>query len=369
MRPEARLLQVLGTPRWSAEADAAARRLLSGDLDWAYLLDQALRQQVLSLVGRNVTRYRLWQGPHDRAIVPHAWIYAAGYEANRRRNNGLFAEFARVFGALAGAGVRYAVRKGPVLCALVYDDPGIRRMSDLDLLIERDRYPAAAQVLAGLGYRQGVPSSDGLTPYDRPTRAFWSMHLNNALPFRKLSADPDVELFEVDLCFDLFQRRSVGRVDVRRVLDRTVARRICGVDSYALHPLDHLMDLCLHLYKEATSYLSIERGKDLTLQRFLDIAESLRTSAPDVLTRLAGYAAELGAVREVYFALHHTRALYPDAVPADVLADLAPGDLAYLDEYGELDGRTGRWREDFLTRLFNPDRARELAGRSSIPMG
>jgi hypothetical protein len=52
-----------------------------------------------------------------------------------------------------------------------------------------------------------------------------------------------------------------------------------------------------------------------------------------------------------------------------VLADLAPGDLAYLDEYGELDGRTGRWSEDFTTRLFNPHRARELADRSSIPMG
>lgn len=369
MRPEARLLRVLGTPRWGPGADADARRLLSDDLDWAYLLDQALRQQVLSLVGRNITRYRLWQGPHDRALIPHAWIYTAGYEANRRRNDRMFAEFARVFGALGEAGIRYAVRKGPVLCALVYDDPGIRRMSDLDLLVERDRYPAVARVLTELGYRQGVPSPDGLTPYDRPTKAFWAMHLNNALPFRKLSTDPEVDLFEVDLCFDLFQRRSAGAVDVRRVLDRSVEHRICGVDAYALDPLDHLMDLCLHLYKEATSYLSIERGKDITLQRFLDVAESLRTSASGVVAGLAGHATELGAVRELYFALHHTRTLYPDAVPAELLSCLAPGDLAYLDEYGELDGRTGRWSEDLLGRLFNPDRARELAGRSSIPMG
>lgn len=371
LRPEARLLLLLATPRWSQDIDVAARQLLDDhpDLDWAYLLDQALRQHVLSLVGRNITQHRLWQLPRDRIRIPHPWLYSAAYEANVRRNRSLFTEFGRIFRALDKSDVRYAVRKGPVLCATVYDDPGIRRMSDLDVLIERDSLPAATEALTGLGYAQGMLSPEGtrVVPYERSTTLFWNMHLNNALPFKKPTTDPDVDVFDVDLCLDLFQRRSAGSVDIGRVLDRVAPRRICGVESFALSPLDHLLDICLHLYKEATSYLSIERGRDINLMRFLDVAESARVSSPELLEQLVRHATELNASRELYYALHYTAMLYPDSVPADLLDRLAPADRDYLDEYGTLEDRPGRWSQGFLERLFNPDRRRELTGGSTIP--
>lgn len=367
LRPEAWLLLALAAPRWDAARARHTRELLAAEvaMDWPYFLDQALCQQVVCTVGRNLGRYL----PRDKAMLPHLWIYSAAYEANARRNRHLFAEFGGILRALNRREVRYAVRKGPSLCALVYDDPGIRRMSDLDLLIERESLEAVGGILAELGYRQGVPSEDGerVVPHERKTKLFWAVHLNNALPFLKPTAEPEVPWFEVDLCLDLFQKRSAGGVETGAVLDRARPVEICGEPSFALSPLDQLLDICLHLYKEATSYLSILQGRDLNLMRFIDVVESRRVTTNADLERLPELVREVGAEREVYFALHHAGLLYPDAIPTGLLKQMEPQDCGYLDEFGGLEGRTRRWSQGFLDRMFHPDRWTDLPGPSSIP--
>lgn len=371
VRPEARLLHTLATPRWNDGAESLARELLARhkEMDWSYFLDQALRHHVISLIGRNLQQSRVWQPRQDGDLIPHPWIYSAAYEANSRRNRALFTQFGRIFRDLGAADVRYAVRKGPVLCHSVYEDAGTRRMADLDLLIEEDSFPAVKEVLAALGYAQGLQSENGsvITPYERSTRAFWSMHLNNKLPFKKPTSDPDVDFFEVDLCLDIFQQKSQGGADVGMLLDRAVPARLCGAEARTLAWADHLLDVCLHLYKEANSYLSIERGKDLTLQRFLDVTETLRGCDERAAEEFAALVVQVRAKREVYFALHFAHQLYPASVPADLLLKLAPEDMGYLDEYGELDGNIGRWPTAFLDRLFDADRRRYVAGASTIP--
>lgn len=369
VRQEARFLLALAVPRWGPASQAVIDQWLATPvaMDWPYFLDQALHQHVVCMAGRNLSRYL----PKDKPLLPHRWIYSAAYEANTRRNSSLFAEFGALLCALNQAGVAHAVRKGPALCSLVYDDAGIRRMSDLDLLIDRASFDTAAKVLTELGYAQGVLSANGsrVIPHQRKTKLFWAVHMNNALPFLKPATDPDVQWFEVDLCFDLFQKQSAGQVDVRAVLDRVRPAVICGEPSFSLSPLDQLLDICLHLYKEATSYLSISQGRDINLSRFIDVAETIRATEPADLARLPAHVQHVGAEREVYFALFHASLLYPEAVPPELLAHLEPRDRAYLDEYGQLEGRTRRWSQGFLDRLFNPSRARELPGASSIPTG
>jgi Uncharacterised nucleotidyltransferase len=367
LRQEASLLLALAVPRWEAASQVAADQRLAAEvaMDWPYFLDQALRQQVISMIGRNLARYL----PKDKRLVQHPWIYSAAYEANSRRNKSLFAEFGRILRALSHAGVPHAVRKGPALCSLVYEDPGVRRMSDLDILVDRASLDTIGTALTELGYSQGVLSGNGccVLPYERKTELFWAVHMNNALPFRKPATDPEVQSFEVDLCFDLFQKKSAGQADVRTLLDNSRSTVICGEPSFALNPLDQLLDICLHLYKEATSYLSISQGRDIILSRFIDVVESIRVTAPSDLAMLPDYVRKVGAVREVYFALFHASLLYSEGVPAELVADLRPQDRDYLDEYGQLEGRTRRWNQGFLDRLFNPNRALELPGASSIP--
>jgi hypothetical protein len=367
-RKEVQLLLTLAKPRMLEEDKARLVRLLEGGapLNWTFLLDQAVRQQVISVVGRNLLRYM----PMHRVLVPHAWIYIAAYEANSRRNRALFTELQRIVAIFEQRGIQYVLRKGPVLCSLVYGDAGIRRMNDLDLLVDRACAAAIAAALSDLGYAQGTPSPTGsrIEPPKRETEIFWSVHLNNALPFIKLTSDPDVGVFNIDLCFDLFQKQSPGALSVDTVFGQA---RTIGLqdDTYrAMSPEHHLLDVCLHLYKEATSYLSISRGRDCVLMRFVDVAETIRTMGVAEQDGFADLAERVCATREVYYALHFTNELIPNVVPASVLTRMHPGDLAFLDEYGSLEGRTRRWRRGFPDRLFDTDRALEIPAASTIPV-
>src|SRR5262245_51673994 len=98
LRREVRFLLAVAVPRRGAASQAAIAEWLAAKtpMDWSYFLDQALRQQVVSMVGRNLARHL----PRDKAVLPHRWIYSAAYEANARRNRSLFAEFGRILRAL-----------------------------------------------------------------------------------------------------------------------------------------------------------------------------------------------------------------------------------------------------------------------------
>jgi Uncharacterised nucleotidyltransferase len=58
----------------------------------------------------------------------------------------------RVRAALAKAGIRSAVLKGPALSEAIYGDPGRRISDDIDLLVATEDLLAAVEVARGLGY-------------------------------------------------------------------------------------------------------------------------------------------------------------------------------------------------------------------------
>ena len=58
-----------------------------------------------------------------------------------------------MFEAFAGRGVDGLLLKGAALARLLYDEPGQRRYSDVDVLVDPDDLPAARTALLELGYR------------------------------------------------------------------------------------------------------------------------------------------------------------------------------------------------------------------------
>jgi hypothetical protein len=65
----------------------------------------------------------------------------------------LNAALAEVASAMHERGVRPLLIKGPVVASWLYDDPGQRPYSDVDLLVDPERFDAAEVILAGLGFR------------------------------------------------------------------------------------------------------------------------------------------------------------------------------------------------------------------------
>jgi hypothetical protein len=123
--------------------------------------------------------------------------------------------------------------KGPALAATLYSDPRLRPSSDLDLLIRRERLPAADNLLQALGYRRHADahSWEFDLAYDRAT----------------LYEAPDG--VQVDLHWSLLSdprfawRESAGR----EVWERAVKIQIDGQTALGLCPEDLLLYLATHL--------------------------------------------------------------------------------------------------------------------------
>ncbi|MFX4290863.1 nucleotidyltransferase family protein [Streptomyces bohaiensis] len=353
------------------EEDVAAIRSLAArpDLDWGAFLEAAAWHKLLPLIGRHVDRHRLDRKAGELPAFPYPWVFTGAYLANRARNQGLSDEFGRVFEALSAAGLRFAVRKGFSLGEGEYSDPALRRIADLDVLLSRDDARAAHEVLLRLGYIQGRVAEDGerIEPYSRETQAFWKMNLSNQLPYRKPGGRPDITDFNVDICHDIFQKKSGVSAAAGELLDRAVPVVLCGAPAWEPAPDDRLLDLCSHLHKEATSLHFIEDRQDLQLSKFLDLALVAAACEDDAWQRFLKRVAAVGGEEIVYYALHFTAVLYPDAVPEQVLTALRPADTDYLELYGSLDGQSARWEQPFLERLFNA--RRHTAGTvSTVPL-
>ncbi|SDT83346.1 Uncharacterised nucleotidyltransferase [Streptomyces sp. TLI_053] len=372
-RAEERLLLALARPELTEEQVAECRTLLSGrsaEFDWGFFVDRAARHRILPLVGRNIARNRLHHAPDGVPLVPYRWLFDSAYFATAQRYQALGEEFGPLLGALNEDGVRYAVRKGPVLGEGLYRDPGLRPMYDLDILIGRADSGRVGDVLRARGFDQGRVAADGrsVEPFARESRIYWKLHVNNEIPYLKLSAHPLVSTFCVDLCLDVSQKHATVRLGVPEILEERIPMTLFGVPAHALSPTHQLIDLCLHLHKEATSRYYVEAGTDLQVLKFLDIA-----LAADGLTAVAGWgplvdcARACGAAPSVHYALHHTALLYPEAVPPEAVDALGDAGAEPLHEYGAVDGRARRWRTSFGERLFAPSRRDEVEGASTVP--
>jgi hypothetical protein len=370
---EAQLLLALSRPRLSDAEQRAVHDFLQArakDLDWGFFIGQACKHAVMPLISRNLVKLRLSQTEEGRSLIPYRWIFAYSYEGNRRRNLSLGDEYAKVLRSLNASGIRYAVRKGPVLIDAVYKDPGIRRMADLDVLISRSDLDRFGDALAGVGYAQGHQSRNGelVVPFERETQLYWRLNVQNALPFIKIAQRDDVEVFVVDPCLSLFQSFSAAAASAEEFLERVVPTEIYGEPSFALEPLDRFLDLCVHLHKEAVGLYYIEAGKAFTVMKFLDVAESLRALAPQALEQFPGRVEQYNCADSVYFALHHTALLYPGSVPPALLNRLRPASLDLLEEYGQLDGKPARWDRPFAERLFAADASTRAMAVSTVPV-
>ncbi|MFI6937389.1 nucleotidyltransferase family protein [Streptomyces sp. NPDC050287] len=366
-----RMLLDLAALRPDPEAVARCRELIDNDeVDWSAFVDAAGRHKILPLVSKHINHHRLDRGGSGDGSqgVPYYWLYSYVYLANKARNAYIAEEFSRVLGALDAAGVRHAVRKGFVLAEHAYHDIGSRRINDLDVLVDRVDASAAHKVLLSLGYIQGKISrdSDEVVPFDRETQIFWRANLSNQLPYVKPGGREDVPVLNVDLCHSIFQRKSTAEVRTADLLDRAVRMPLCGGEASALDPEDHLLDLCAHLHKEATGILFVKEGVDLQLSKFLDVAVTCAARPAEAWPAFVERVKACGAQEIVYYSLHFAAELFSDSVPADVLGQLRPADLSYLDAFGEFDGREQHWDLGFPERLFAFER-RHAGGESAVP--
>lgn len=82
----------------------------------------------------------------------------------RSKNVALMERLATLLAAFSEAGLETMILKGAALLVLYYSDPGLRPMSDLDLLVRTDKASGAMALLRQLGWTPQLPVPERVVP-------------------------------------------------------------------------------------------------------------------------------------------------------------------------------------------------------------
>ena len=203
------------------------------------------------------------------------------------------------------AGVRWVVMKGPVVAGLLYPDVGDRSYGDLDLLVLRQDFATAADILEQLGYVH--------------TTKDW------ALAERMLAGELGMisALATVDLHWHLHystEDRQPFELPIEAMLARARRVTVSGIEVPTLDPVDTLLTLAFHA----------ARSDGHRLVWFKDVERSLVVERPDLdeLVRRARASQVAGAVGLI---LGRARSLLGAPVPVEILRELVPASLRTVE--------------------------------------
>jgi hypothetical protein len=212
-------------------------RLRAG-ADWD---DLAVRAIVFGLAPQFHRRLVGWQSPVPARTFAKL---AVTHEATARRNEAIYDQLGDALAAFNARGLRPIALKGIHLAALVYPDPALRPMNDIDLLFTLEELPIAESVLESLGYGGKHKSADLGAGVTKHTSTFQRDAEKASTPNPYLSTESE-RMIEPhgsleESWFGLKVNVTPG------VRERAVETALAGQPCRVLAAEDLLLHLCVH---------------------------------------------------------------------------------------------------------------------------
>jgi putative nucleotidyltransferase-like protein len=233
--------------------------------------------------------YHAWRETGRLGNLPPGWR-AALERAHRKisiDNLGALADFKAVGRHLAEEGVPFMLLKGAAYLVDLYDDPGARMLTDIDLLVRKSDVPRLLRRLAGAGFEK----RGGLEEYRR---------------FELAAAGRNGCHFEFHSWLGLRFRDRIGQEEV---WERSTLVVLEGVPCRRLAPEDAVL---YHAAHQADHYFGP------TLKWAIDLSQMLRIWKPDpevLLRRAADWRLRVALA----LSLRHVDKIFPGAVPPRLL--------------------------------------------------
>lgn len=208
-------------------------------------------------------------------------------------------ELARVLKALQDAEVKVIVLKGAALAETVYGNIALRPMGDIDLLVSEEDLDRAKEVLLKLGFRK-IEYHSLRDPLEE--HPFHLRFINENKPGAILELHWGVA-------------RKPFDVEIIGLLQRAVAVRSNGIDTYVMCPDDLLPYLCWH-----TANHQFPR-----LLWLCDIAQVIKVYGQSINWDSVIERSEKWKIRRaVYYSLYLAKSVLGAQVPERVLSSLRP---------------------------------------------
>lgn len=245
--------------------------------------------RLLPLLYRNLKRCGIEDAmmPRLKGVYRQVWF----------RNQLILEHGVRVLRALTAEGISAIVLKGAALVGTVYDEPALRPMEDFDVLVSRELFGRAVDVLLTSGWSFHPPLSD-------PEPHFVFQH---AIGFRRDEGG------ELDLHWSAMGL-PIDREEMQSVWSSSQALRIGDQETRSLAPADQLLQICTH----ATRW-----NPDIPPIRWAADAWLLLENASFPWETLVELARARGLSLVMRRTLEYLRDGLDVAIPDDVMATLA----------------------------------------------
>jgi hypothetical protein len=288
--PEKQLLALCACTRPTAEQKHDILAVLSGPIDWNWLLVESLENSVTPLLHRQLLRL----GPFVIPAEIEEKLKAMG-RSIAMRGMSLTAELLRVLDAFRQKGVRSIPYKGPVLAAQAYGDFTLREFEDLDILVPQSDLAAAHEIVIGFGYK---PKYDWIL---RPDAA--AALVPGEYNYRDIPRSAMIELHTERTL------RHFPRVpDIVGFLPALVKVRLAEREVPTFAPEELLTLLCIHGSKDFWERLSW----------IADVSELVRAYPAFDWDRAVRFAQSQNAVRMVHLGLALASAIFDVRLPPEI---------------------------------------------------
>ena len=203
----------------------------------------------------------------------------------------------------------YSLLKGSFLSTNIYKS-GQRISNDFDILIDPKDISSLQNILISNGFIQGsISSSKEIIPATRREIIESRMNFGETIPFVKFY---DGEAMTVDINFSMdYKMVSNGNL-INDFLEQSEYASFEDVIFKVLNPIDFIIHLSCHLYKEATTYDWVARRRDLMLYKFSDINVFIhRYASQEYFNKLATRIKEWKLEKECYYTFENSSIIYP----------------------------------------------------------
>lgn len=229
------------------------------------------------------------------------------YEQNLQKNQSFFQCVNYITDLLSKCTCNYALLKGAVLCG-AYPD-GYRTSNDIDILIDAADIPHIEEILYSAGFRQGYIRNGEFAAASRKMIIESRLTRGETVPFIKKINLPGMEYLEIDINFSLDYKPGDGTL-IQKMLENTGTYETGGTKVNTLCREDFFIHLCLHLYKEASTFSWITMKRDMTLYKYCDIYMLLHQMGRDETAALFKRISELGLEKICAFAILYTASFF-----------------------------------------------------------
>ncbi len=310
---EDRLILLCARTRIDSETKDEIKKLLGKKLNWDYLLKRAEREGLSGLLYYNLKRF------NERIVPPSVMeTLEERYFNITSRNLFFLKEVGRVLKAFKEAGIPAMVLKGTFLIEEIYKNPGLRSMSDIDLLVKRKNLLQVHEGLKGLGYT----TTDNYLDYiEKPI----SGYLNSLFYYRKeneASIPLHIHWHLVNSSVPNYMFSS--RIDMGGIWQETEKIKIADGEALSLAP-HHLV---IYLSEHA---LRMKHSLD-RLILLCDISEVIEEYRNGLnWERVIEDSFRFNLDRMVYYNLYLVRKFLGREIPSYVLKRLRPERPGYFE--------------------------------------